>query len=345
VGPPVNLFTPAFMGLLHRGVATPQPVGPPFNVLSPPTIVRHGQPVLPPPANPDATLLGQGTFSNPPGPGNGFWITTENGPNHDRAHRYIGGNGGTIQPPTTSASDPFFFLLHGNVDRLWAEWQRRGDVARLVPGTAYGTDQTSAAITGDIAPWDGPAVIPPWTPDAGAPPAMPSDTRKTAIAPSIVSPPVYDLAQVTIPVIGEDEAVIMQIPWYPPRPADFAPGFRADQNHFCLLARIEADPPWGMQTPEVTNVEANTRMNNNIAWKNVTVVEPAGTGMAMMMIMRNIYDDNAITGLNFAAAADDGDGRLEKAGRIFVELDPEMFKRWSEAGGKGEGIERVATPG
>ncbi len=30
---------------------------------------------------------------------------------------------GLIQSPGTAAGDPLFFLLHGNVDRLWAQWQ------------------------------------------------------------------------------------------------------------------------------------------------------------------------------------------------------------------------------
>jgi hypothetical protein len=31
--------------------------------------------------------------------------------------------GGSIRDPTTAAKDPLFFLLHCNVDRLWAKWQ------------------------------------------------------------------------------------------------------------------------------------------------------------------------------------------------------------------------------
>ena len=131
----------------------------------------------------------------------------------------------------------------------------------------------------------------------------------------------------------------MQIPWYPPRPADFAPGFGADQDHFCLLARIEADPPWSMQTPEVTNVEVNTRMNNNIAWKNVTVIEPAGGAMDMMLVMRNVFRDNVMAGL--ISPPPTTLCRRSRRRGDFVDLDTELFKRWTEAGGKGNGIERV----
>lgn len=40
---------------------------------------------------------------------------------HGRAHNSHGG--GWVTNPTTAPRDPIFFLLHCNVDRLWAKWQ------------------------------------------------------------------------------------------------------------------------------------------------------------------------------------------------------------------------------
>ena len=52
---------------------------------------------------------------------------------HGRAHHFIGGD---IAMTTAAPNDPVFFLLHGEVDRLWAAWQednlQSGDPARLV---------------------------------------------------------------------------------------------------------------------------------------------------------------------------------------------------------------------
>ena len=70
-----------------------------------------------------------------------FWRAVTK--SHDVAHRYIGG---TLRPRHTSFEDPFVFLLHSNVDRLWASWQLRSDgVAhdretsfRLDPDYVYG---------------------------------------------------------------------------------------------------------------------------------------------------------------------------------------------------------------
>jgi len=44
---------------------------------------------------------------------------------HDEIHQtYFGSNfDSTVGPPETAARDPFFFLIHGNVDRIWQSWQ------------------------------------------------------------------------------------------------------------------------------------------------------------------------------------------------------------------------------
>jgi len=66
---------------------------------------------------------------------------------HNGAHGFIGG---TIGDPHTSFRDPFVFLLHSNVDRLFATWQRQpGQTWRLDPNQVYGTD-TSTQGSGDV---------------------------------------------------------------------------------------------------------------------------------------------------------------------------------------------------
>lgn len=54
---------------------------------------------------------------------------------HGIAHGWIGG---TLDFPHTSFRDPFVFLLHSNVDRLFATWQlQRGHSKRLDPAHIY----------------------------------------------------------------------------------------------------------------------------------------------------------------------------------------------------------------
>ena len=57
-------------------------------------------------------------------------------PLHDRAHGFIGGN---LKHAHLSFRDPFVFLLHSNMDRLWAMWQLDPSFPeRLDPDRVYG---------------------------------------------------------------------------------------------------------------------------------------------------------------------------------------------------------------
>lgn len=72
---------------------------------------------------------------------------------HNGAHGYIRGNIGTDH---FAFEDPFVFLLHSNVDRLWASWQLQPEkVWRLNPDEVYGSESTDPRITEFMDPWAG----------------------------------------------------------------------------------------------------------------------------------------------------------------------------------------------
>lgn len=57
---------------------------------------------------------------------------------HNMAHGYIGG---TIGNPHIAFRDPFVFLLHSNIDRIFARWQTDPDhLERLDPDKIYGDE-------------------------------------------------------------------------------------------------------------------------------------------------------------------------------------------------------------
>ncbi|MBV9833259.1 MAG: tyrosinase family protein [Alphaproteobacteria bacterium] len=74
---------------------------------------------------------------------------------HGLAHTSFGG---FIQDPRTAAKDPLFFLLHCNVDRLWAKWQRQN--GRFDPAAATSFDERPTSDPGHklddtMWPWNG----------------------------------------------------------------------------------------------------------------------------------------------------------------------------------------------
>jgi hypothetical protein len=102
---------------------------------------------------------------------------------HNSAHGYIGGDIGFGH---TAFEDPFVFLLHSNVDRLWAKWQRAsGRDWRLDPNRVYGAEGSSFVINQNMEPWAGASGLRPWSaPDN-------QQVAKNAKHPSIVPPPDY----------------------------------------------------------------------------------------------------------------------------------------------------------
>ncbi len=167
----------------------PDPSVPPhihYNPADPPkTLTRNKQAGPPPVGTPswpsDSDLINAATFEAfdklTPGLGPGA---------HGSAHVYIGGN---LAEPHLSFRDPFVFLLHSNLDRLWARWQTQpGHSVRLDPNHVYGAYSNDPSITSPLQPWAGTGDWPtrPWYPPEN------QQAAKNCKDHSVVLPPRYD---------------------------------------------------------------------------------------------------------------------------------------------------------
>ena len=204
---PHGLFTSSFMGAangsagapwlnagLYNPTATPfradNPFDPNNNPADPPrTLTRNLPPGGPPSGGPgwpsDQTILNAPTF-----PQMRFLLESA----HNSSHSYIGG---TIGDPHTSFRDPFVFLLHSNVDRLFARWQTDpANPWRLDPNQVYGSEGSTTGLRGimtPLDPWAGnpsndPAIrrVRPWAPPES------QQVVKNSKHPTVVAPPAYD---------------------------------------------------------------------------------------------------------------------------------------------------------
>jgi tyrosinase len=80
---------------------------------------------------------------------------------HGRAHTSFTGY---LYDPQTAARDPLFYLLHCNVDRLWAKWQwtkKRLDVTQTTTFFPLGSGTTGIGHNLEDTLW-------PWNGDTGA---------------------------------------------------------------------------------------------------------------------------------------------------------------------------------
>lgn len=201
----VNLFTSAFMGNAtgdagdpwlsagyydpatanHRD-ATDNPVDPPNNLTRNCVGNKHPQSI-------DDGIIAAPDFPT---------MRTRMESAHDIAHGFIGG---TLNDPHISFRDPIVFLLHSNVDRLYAKWQTQaGHSERIDPTLVYGAESGGAALNSNVEPWSTGHThdtfgvehfIRPWyAPESQGIP-------KTYKHASVVFPPCYDTNATAIPIV------------------------------------------------------------------------------------------------------------------------------------------------
>jgi hypothetical protein len=160
--------------------------------------------------------------------------------------------------------------------------------------------------------------------------SWPAPWDGSVTAPALMGSPI---GSAPVSVAGGDDQIV-SFPWSPPNPADYA-AFGADAHHFCLLARIETatTAPYGMTSPETTNLYANVTNNNNIVWKNVEVVdEVSGTGRTGFTAA-NFGKEEQDVRLRFTT--DDEEPSLLDWGRVHVELPADVARRLKKAKTRG----------
>jgi hypothetical protein len=146
----------------------------------------------------------------------------------------------------------------------------------------------------------------------------------------------------SVTVNGGDTEIV-QFVWTPPDPSDYA-AFGADRAHFCLLARIETSttPPFGMTSPETSNLYANVQNNNNIVWKNISIVDTDGEGAHFADVVIGRFDrERRSSRLVFRTPKRCGLSLFDW-GHILVEFRGETLGERAKTGMEGEGFERLA---
>jgi Pregnancy-associated plasma protein-A len=144
-------------------------------------------------------------------------------------------------------------------------------------------------------------------------------------------------------VVPAGSFTVLKLPWSPPDPADYA-GFGADKAHLCLLSRIEtaSAPPYGMTFPETSNLYANVQNNNNVAWKNITIVDEVDEGLRIGAVVVDALRKPP-GGIKLVLRAQGAKGRrtvLDWAD-VELDLDERLWKAWNAGGAQGYGVRQV----
>jgi hypothetical protein len=117
-----------------------------------------------------------------------------------------------------------------------------------------------------------------------------------------------------VPNMGPSEVhQVGPLEWYPPAPYP--------SDHFCLYMRV-VSPQDPITYAEGTNIWDNAQWSNNIAYRNMNVVDLVGsTGVAFQV--RNIAVDTADIDVAFHVPPE----FLEQA-QVLIEFSPQLHERW-----------------
>jgi len=142
---------------------------------------------------------------------------------------------------------------------------------------------------------------------------------------------------VTIPALQPNQETILHFTWFVPNPANYA-AINPEPWHFCMLARVEAasDP---MTFAETTDLNLNVKNNNNIAWKNITIVDAvANRPIGGVIGIGNPTRAPRKYFVEFIAERGTGRPIFEQA-EVTIKMDNALYERWLRGGGEARGLE------
>ena len=139
-----------------------------------------------------------------------------------------------------------------------------------------------------------------------------------------------------IPAVLPNGEAIVEIPWMVPDPDDYI-GISSNPWHFSLLARIESteDP---MAYTEGYYTSVNVRNNNNIAWKNVNVVDlipNVSTPIGSVIALSNPTNQSKAYNLRFFKEPGEPGKPIYEEAEVGITLDSTLVAAWNAGGNLG----------
>lgn len=149
-----------------------------------------------------------------------------------------------------------------------------------------------------------------------------------------------EVGTLNIPVLQPGQSKIIEFEWDVPNPEDYINLDQGNPWHFCLLARIISlqDP---MTFTETSAITQNVTKNNNIAWKNTTVVDiypnvPSQIGG--VVAVGNPYSTIKAFNLQFIKDSHEVGPAIYEEAEVSVEMNDVLYDAWVRGGKQGQSL-------
>lgn len=143
-----------------------------------------------------------------------------------------------------------------------------------------------------------------------------------------------EVTTLNIPILEPGQETIIEFEWNVPNPDDYT-DINSNPWHFCLLSRIISnDDP--MTSTEVSSIWENVKKNNNIAWRNTTVVDiiPDRTSpVGGVIAIGNPFNEARTFRLELVREQNELGKAIYDEAEIGIKMDDILFNAW-ERGGK-----------
>jgi hypothetical protein len=142
-----------------------------------------------------------------------------------------------------------------------------------------------------------------------------------------------EVGTLSIPPLEIGESKILEFEWDVPNPEDYV-DINPDPWHFCLLARIESnDDP--MTIAEGTHITTNVLNNNNIGWKNMTVVDfdpDAPSPASAVVAVGNPLNQAKSYNLKLVKEVNEAGKGLYDEAEVSITMDAIIYDAWNNGG-------------
>ncbi|WP_114491456.1 S8 family serine peptidase [Candidatus Ulvibacter alkanivorans] len=142
-----------------------------------------------------------------------------------------------------------------------------------------------------------------------------------------------EIGTITIPPIEIGETKVLKLQWSVPNPEDYE-NINPNPWHFCLLARIES-PDDPMTFTEGSHITTNVLNNNNIAWKNTTVVdiEPNTTPViGGVVAVGNPFTAQKSFKLELVRETNELGKAIYEEAEVSITMDNTIYTAWNNGG-------------
>ena len=152
---------------------------------------------------------------------------------------------------------------------------------------------------------------------------------------------VGDINGVVIPSIPAHSNYVIKIKWHVPKPEDYMGCFAVGNQlrHFCLLARVYDGHPILHENESSESVKDLVRDNNNVAWRNVTILE--GKQNRGAVSVGNPFKEPRSFSLSYSLRENELGELLYNYADVYLNMSSNLFELWQKSDFAGKGFKVV----